>query len=218
MKPPMKIRSAATLFLPVTAVCIFSYRFLDIPVARFFASHKTPLTTFFQYVTFLGLSTPYLVASALAFVWFGFLRKNPSRARAAAFIFASVALSGIANDVIKFLVGRSRPDLLLTHGIYGFNRFVGKYDYNSFPSGHANTAAALFYSLYLFRDRYRYIYIPLALAIILSRVVVEAHFLGDVIFGAYVAVLVTSMLWAAFEKKLKAPPGRSNPHPTSQPL
>ena len=198
---PMKYRSALYPSLAVIAACIVGYEFLDIPVARFFSSHKGNLTAVFEYITELGKSLPYLIASAAAFVWFGFLRKNRFRAAAAAFIFASVALSGIANDLIKFLVGRSRPDLLLTRQIYWFKPFTIQYSYNSFPSGHANTAAALFYSLYLIRDRYRYICLAMALLIILSRVIVEAHFLSDVLFGAYLGVLVTSLLKTAFEKK-----------------
>jgi len=198
---PVKYRSALYPSLAVIAACIVSYEFFDITVARFFASHKGGLTAVFEYITELGKSLPYLIISAAAFVWFGFLRKNRFRAAAAAFIFASVALSGIANDLIKFLVGRSRPDLLLTRQIYWFKPLTIQYSYNSFPSGHANTAAALFYSLYLIRDRYRYICLAMAALIILSRVIVEAHFLSDVLFGAYLGVLVTSLLKIAFEKK-----------------
>jgi len=99
------------------------------------------------------------------------------------------------------MVGRSRPVLLLTQQIYGFKPFVNEHVYNSFPSGHANTAAAVFYSLYLIRHRYWYLYVPIASVIILSRVVLDVHFLGDIIFGAYLAVLVTSLLKIAFDRR-----------------
>jgi membrane-associated phospholipid phosphatase len=196
-----KLRASVFLFPAMIVICFLSYEFLDIPIARFFAPHKGALTTIFEGITYFGRSTLYLIVSALAFIWFKFLRKCPVWANAAAFIFASIALSGIANDSIKYLAGRSRPNLLLSEQIYGFRHFVNQYSYNSFPSGHANTAAALFYSLYLIRDKYLYIYIPAASAIILSRVILDAHFLSDVIFGAYLAIVVTSFLKIVFEKK-----------------
>jgi membrane-associated phospholipid phosphatase len=197
----MKSRSAAVLFLVVIVLCAISYGFFDIPIARFFGEHKGIPKAIFERITYFGISTPYLIASAIAFIWFKFVQKRPPWANAAAFIFLAVALSGIANSLIKCLVGRSRPNLLLAEHIYGFKPFATQYNYTSFPSGHANTAAALFYALYLIRDRYWYIYIPIAVAIILSRVVLGSHFLSDVIFGSYLAVIVTSLLRTAFDKK-----------------
>jgi membrane-associated phospholipid phosphatase len=197
----MKSRSAAFLFPAVIAVCIISYQFFDIPIMRFFEAHLDITRATFEPITRFGKSTPYLFASALAFVWFRLIQKRPILANAAGFIFLAVALSGVANELIKCLVGRSRPKLLLTQQVYGFNHFAFQYSYNSFPSGHANTAAALFYSLYLISNQYWYIYIPAALAIIVSRVVLCSHFFSDVIFGVYLALIVTSLLSIAFEKK-----------------
>ena len=197
----MNARTVALFSLAVIAVCIISYQFFDRPVARFFKPRISFRTYIFERITYFGTSTPYLVSSLVAFVWFRFIQKRPAWANAAAFIFASVALSGIVNEVIKYTVGRSRPVLLLTQQIYGFKPFVNEHVYNSFPSGHANTAAAVFYSLYMIRHRYWYLYVPIASVIILSRVVLDVHFLGDIIFGAYLAVLVTSLLKIAFDKK-----------------
>ena len=95
----------------------------------------------------LGISTPYLVAAAAGFIYFKFIKKNDVLANSSAFLFAAIALSGLANDLIKVLVGRSRPGLLLSQGIYGFKPFSHQYYYASFPSGHANTIAALCYGL-----------------------------------------------------------------------
>jgi membrane-associated phospholipid phosphatase len=197
----MKARTVVYFSLAVIATCIISYVFFDIPVARFFKPRISARTFIFECITYFGKSKHYLIASAMAFAWFRFIQKRPVWANAAAFVFASVALSGIANELIKFTVGRSRPVLLLTQQIYEFKPFVNEHVYNSFPSGHANTAAALFYSLYLIRDRYWYIYVPIALAIMLSRVILDVHFLGDIIFGAYLAVVVTSLVKIAFDRK-----------------
>ncbi|MHC1729410.1 MAG: YitT family protein [Syntrophobacteraceae bacterium] len=91
--------------------------------------------------------------------------------------------------------------MLLTEGIYGFKHFSHQYLYLSFPSGHANTIAALCYGLYLVWGRFRYLYLLIALAVLASRVIVGSHYPGDVIFGAWLAILVTELIRSGFEKK-----------------
>ena len=185
----MKLRSLAFMFFPVAAVCVICYAFIDIPVALFSASLNAGTKDIFEAITRLGLSNPYLIVSAICIFWFGFVQKKPSLRNAAIIIFTAVALSGLANDLIKYLVGRSRPKLLLNSRIYGFHPFTLHYEYQSFPSGHANTIAALCYSLFLLRGRFWYVYLIIALAVIASRVALNAHYPSDVIFGAYLGIL-----------------------------
>lgn len=201
MNVTMTKRTAATLSLVTFAVCIASYGFFDIPVAYYFDAHKNVLTSICSRVTYLGKSEPYLIGSALAFIWFKFVRKRPALAHAALFVFVAVALSGLANDVIKFLVGRSRPKLLIAQQLYAFKPFATRYEFLSFPSGHANTAAAAACALHLLGVRGLPVYAALALLVMLSRVVIGAHFPSDVIFGAYVAIVVTLLAKTLLEKK-----------------
>lgn len=227
-------RQAVLISLAVMAACAVSYLFFDIPVARFCATMDNRIKEVFGLITRLGMSTPYLVAASAGFVYFKFIKKEPSLAGAAAFLFAAVALSGLANDLVKVLVGRSRPGLLLSQGVYGFKPFVRAYDYGSFPSGHANTIAALCYGLNIlsasllrpsvrhsvpigqaypkcrtecrtegerqkvkskkFFPFYFLLLTSAALAVMASRVILGAHFPSDVLFGAYLGVLVTELL------------------------
>ena len=144
---------------------------------------------------------PYLVAALAGFIYFRFIKKNEILANAALFLFAAVALSGLANDLIKVLVGRSRPGLLFSRGIYGFKPFTNQYYYASFPSGHANTIAALCYGLGVVTGRFKFILLSIALAVMASRVIVGAHFPSDVLFGAYLGIVVTELIAVGFEKK-----------------
>ncbi|MHC1729411.1 MAG: hypothetical protein AB9866_25990 [Syntrophobacteraceae bacterium] len=100
----MKLKHLALLSFPVIAACIGSYFYLDIPVARYCASLSGEIKQVFEVITRLGKSTPYLVATGLACIYFRFIRKNIFLATVAAFLFAAIALSGLANDLIKFLV------------------------------------------------------------------------------------------------------------------
>ncbi len=197
----MKAGRAVLLSFSVIAVCIVSYEFFDQPAARFCSTIDGTITYISGLITRLGISTPYLAAALAGFIYFKFIKKNEILANAAVFLFLAVALAGIANDLIKVLVGRSRPGLLLSHGVYGFKPFTNQYYYASFPSGHANTIAALCYGLGVVTGRFKYIRLSIALAVMASRVIVGAHFPSDVLFGAYLGVVVTCLIAVGFEKK-----------------
>lgn len=212
----MKPKRALLLSFSVVALCIVSYRFFDQPAARFCSTIDGEITYISELITRLGLSTPYLVAALAGFIYFKFIKKNEIAANAAVFLFLAVALAGTANDLIKILVGRSRPGLLLDKDIYGFQPFTNQYYYASFPSGHANTIGALCYGLYRVSGRFEWALLTIALAVMASRVILGAHFPSDVLFGAYLGVVVTELIAAAFEKKSKRitrQPGQGPPQP-----
>jgi membrane-associated phospholipid phosphatase len=195
--------SALLLFFVTTALCLVCYEFLDRPAALFFATVNNSTKSVFGFITLLGLSWPYLAAASAAFVYFRFINKNEAVANVCLFLFTAVILSGLANDLIKVLAGRSRPCLLISSGIYKFEPFAHHYDYASFPSGHANTIAALCYGLSVATGRFKYLWLILALAVMASRVVLTAHFISDLIFGAYLGVVVTELVAVGFERSGK---------------
>ena len=107
------------------------------------------------------------------------------------FAFLAVLLSGLLGDVIKVLVGRARPKMLDLVGFYGFLPVNFRADYQSFPSGHAATAAAVALTATYLWPGLRWLALACALPIIASRVIVNAHYLGDVMGGAAIGVFVT---------------------------
>ncbi|MDA8308583.1 MAG: phosphatase PAP2 family protein [Deltaproteobacteria bacterium] len=185
----------------VVAACITSYEIFDARAALFCAALGPRTKEIFGFFTRFGISTPYLVAAFAGFIYFRFIRTNKTLANVAAFLFVAVAVSGLANDLIKFLVGRSRPGLLISRGIYSFKPFSIHYYWVSFPSGHSNTIASLCYGLYLVTGRFKYPLLLLALAVMTSRVIVDAHFPSDVLFGAWLGVVITGLLAEDFEKR-----------------
>ena len=192
----------AVLFpMAVAAACAASYEFFDARAAFFCAALRPGTKELFEFVTRLGLSTPYLFAAFAGFIYFRFIGRNKVLANIAVFLFVAVALSGLANDLIKVLVGRSRPGLLISRGVYGFKPFTQQYCYASFPSGHSNTIASLCYGLNLVMDRFKYALLIIALAVMSSRVIVGAHFPSDVLFGACLGMAITGLLAKGFEKK-----------------
>jgi membrane-associated phospholipid phosphatase len=114
------------------------------------------------------------------------------------FIFASVAMSGIAANLIKAIVGRGRPKLLDQSGFTGFDPFTFNANFHSFPSGHTNTAFALALAVSFLIPRWRSGLLAAAAVVGFSRVAVNAHFLTDVLGGAALAVPTTWWLRQCF--------------------
>jgi lipid A 4'-phosphatase len=200
-----------------------SILWLDRPIAMFFHDNGEPWRPIGEVVQRLGFGTPYLVLFAASFAglrWGGYLpalRAWGPRLRAAAsvpaFLFAAVAASGLIVDLLKVVFGRARPKLLFAAGTYDFTWLGLGANYWSFPSGHAATAAALMTALWCLWPRHLLFYIALAAMVAASRVVIGAHYLSDVVMGAFIAVLVTRALAALFVhfKALPLPLARPGP-------
>nr|WP_281384648.1 phosphatase PAP2 family protein [Nitrospirillum iridis] len=126
-----------------------------------------------------------------------------------AFVFLAVALSGLAVDAVKAVVGRPRPQVFLAEGDYLPQPFHMGFRYYSFPSGHANTLVALALSVGVLWPRGRLPLLLAALALATTRLWVGAHYPSDVVAGAVLAALTTSLLRDRFIRRgwLPAPDG-----------
>ncbi|WP_207484918.1 phosphatase PAP2 family protein [Arenibaculum pallidiluteum] len=113
---------------------------------------------------------------------------------AALFLFAAIAISGIAANVIKALIGRARPKLLGFDEVLAISPLTLRGDLHSFPSGHSNTAFALALALGLLAPRLRLPLLAAAALVASSRVVIGAHYVTDVVGGAALAVVTTYWL------------------------
>ncbi|MBX6323727.1 MAG: phosphatase PAP2 family protein [Rhodospirillaceae bacterium] len=117
---------------------------------------------------------------------------------ALAFLFAAVAASGLVVDLIKWLVGRTRPRLVAEGVPYGFEPLRLAADYQSFPSGHACTLVALALVAGFLAPRLMVPLLALAGVLALGRIAAGAHYLSDLLGGAAVAVAVACALRERF--------------------
>jgi membrane-associated phospholipid phosphatase len=77
---------------------------------------------------------------------------------------------------------------------YGFHWWQFHASRWSFPSGHATTIVSVMgLACYVF-PRFKAFFIALALLVVASRLVVNMHYLSDVIAGSYIGLLVASLL------------------------
>ena len=162
-------------------------------------------------ITWLGKSLGWLLLSgAMALFWAWRAGRAESngplwsrerkRAIAAAFLFAAVAVAGIVTNLIKILIGRARPNPFLQEGIYGFHPWHLDADLRGFPSGHATTVFALAFALTMIRPHWRFPAFAVAMVIAATRVIVNAHFLSDIVGGMVVALLTVVCLGSLFER------------------
>lgn len=210
--PPLLTRRRAELL--VYALFLLAPLFLGVDrwIARAMTGLNPGVVDFFQAITFLGRSPGYLLASAGIAIWCFFAARDPGRAsdrrsrarataEAAAFVFATVAIAGIAVNLIKVVVGRLRPSLLLDAGQYGFAPFSFDSTMRSFPSGHATTAFALALALAALWPHRRWWLIAAACLVAASRVAINAHYFGDVLGGALVAIMTTLIVRRFFASR-----------------
>jgi undecaprenyl-diphosphatase len=187
--------------LGVATAAAASIIMLDRTVAeRMFANNDGLLFRVAGVLTHLGESTWYLIAAAVVVIAC-IARERDRVARRAIFFFAAIATSGIAVNVLKVILGRSRPWLHLHRDVYAFRFFEIGYDFNSFPSGHATTAGTAAMALCLLAPRYRWLWIAIGVTLALTRVVLYAHFVSDVLVGLWFAGMWTLWLWRVFERR-----------------
>jgi membrane-associated phospholipid phosphatase len=211
-------------FVAVSVFCILSYFFLDRPLALWIDRNvNVTWSSFFFVVTRLGKAENWFGLAGL-FLLIGYGLKWRVRSlkrsgrptdrlslleeKAAKFykagIFMIVALiaAGIVVNVLKFVSGRYRPQLLFTDSVlYGFKPLSMKLSLNSFPSGHAQAIFTAMTGLFLLYPRHVLTYGLVALLVFLSRPFLGVHYLSDVVMGAYVGIVLTVWIHHLFLRR-----------------
>jgi membrane-associated phospholipid phosphatase len=96
---------------------------------------------------------------------------------------APLLLSGVVTQVIKWLVGRARPDMRLGPQAFDRVQSLSRGEYQSFPSGDATTAITLALLLGLYFPRARWVFYVCAGFVGLHRILLARHFTSDVLVG-----------------------------------
>lgn len=99
------------------------------------------------------------------------------------FIFLAVGVPGLFVTVIKRWIGRVRPS---DYGPFAYHPFSWNPAYASLPSGHAAAAFSALVALGALFPRVRPVLWLYAITIVMSRVIIAAHFPSDVLAGAVV--------------------------------
>ena len=128
------------------------------------------------------------VVLAVVFAW----RKRWRWAQIALAVTIAALLTGATATVLRTIIGRTRPHVQAPQGVYGVwyhGRWIaGRYDFGSFPSGHAATVVGLVAALWAFRRRAGMAAVPYAVMVCWSRVALGNHHLSDVVAASCLGI------------------------------
>ena len=110
------------------------------------------------------------------------------------FIFCSVLSASIVAKILKVVIGRARPIFYEALGMTGFYPFHNDWAFNSMPSGHTVASFAGLVMLGMLAPRIKPFTWSLAILIGMSRVAIGAHWPTDVIFGAFIGMVMADLV------------------------
>jgi len=179
-------------YLSFFILAIFSYFYLDQTLAYYFSVNITQnIQKIINIITKFGDSIYYIIIPLIIYI----LSNNRFIEKLSILVFSSTIISGIVINIIKVIVARYRPPMLLEHNLYGFKTFDIGYLVNSFPSGHATTAFSVYVALALVFPKFKYFFIVIAILIASSRVLLTAHYFSDIIIGAMIGTFTSIFLY-----------------------
>jgi len=115
---------------------------------------------------------------------------------------SAIPLAYFLKWLCKLVFGRINTRVwLVNQGSDDFHWFHGGGDYSSFPSGHMAIFTAFLAAVWLFYPRYRYISAGFLLGLAVALVITDYHFVSDVIAGAYLGLISTTLARVCFERK-----------------
>jgi len=197
--------------LAAVVACALAILWIDRPLALALKAHAGGLERVAEAIAAFGTATMWLVAAAVMGVALWLASRRVAKAGAAAayraasqralFFLVSVGGAGLLVNLLKVVFGRTRPRLLFREEAYAFQFFGSDADVWSFPSGHTVTAAAVAAAVYFLWPRLVAPFVVLAALVALARVVQTAHYLSDVLFGVYIALVFTLSTKVWFERR-----------------
>jgi membrane-associated phospholipid phosphatase len=201
--PPLRMDVIFALLL--VAACVVPTMFLVDARATAWARQLPQwITNVFEEITNAGLGGWWLVPTCVLVLVFAaitspalpLLTRGVLATLAArfGFLFLAIGVPGLFDDILKGLIGRARPFVGGHLDPFAYLHFVWETDYASMPSGHSTNVAAAAMAVGAIWPRLRLPMWLYALVIMVSRVIVFAHFTSDVIAGALVGVVGAALM------------------------
>ena len=128
-----------------------------------------------------------------------FFASRPRLAAEIFFIALTSELTGLAATILRVLFGRTRPsNHEVPQGFYGVwhdgHWIIGQFKFSGFPSGHAASAVGLAAAVWLVHRGWGAVAAVYALAVMWSRIALQAHHLTDVVASAVLAIPLAMLL------------------------
>lgn len=111
-----------------------------------------------------------------------------------------ISLSALVGEILKICVGRVRPNAAIRLGADVPDPLTLNSSFHSFPSGHTQTAWAAAIALGLYFPKWRFPLMFLAVCTMVSRVMMNRHFVSDTLVGFAIAVVCSQLARPALER------------------
>lgn len=192
-------RIRAALAVAVVVLLVFLAFLMDGPIERLVPQAPDPRwQAAAQFVTTYA-NLPSLLLAAAALLALGFWRRNKFWMTLAVALVLSSCLAGAVATGVRATTGRTRPTAREPQGWYGIRHdsqwLIGRYDFNSFPSGHTATAMGFAGVLLLGVRRWHVPAVLLGVLMGWSRVFLGCHHFSDVFVSALIGLAVGYLTW-----------------------
>jgi membrane-associated phospholipid phosphatase len=180
---------------------LLSIFFVDVPLAKWInGSAGDNITNIANIFTLFG-SFGCIVLINIILIIFFYIKKNKDKVRLLSLSIVAQALSaGIVVRLLKYFFGRTRP-YYNSEGVFLF--FKTGHDFVSFPSGHsAGIWGFIICMLIVFKNnKYAKLLIILGIIVSITRLILNVHFLSDVLAGGIISGFLCYYLMMSFIKK-----------------
>lgn len=105
-------------------------------------------------------------------------------------LFVALLSAGLFNELLKIVFGRPRPTKAIELSSFAPSPFSLESAFHSFPSGHTQTAWAAVLVIASYFPRLRLPLFTLATCAMVSRVLMNRHYVSDTLIGCVVAIVV----------------------------
>ena len=164
----------------------------DVYVANAIAAHTRPGTEEASQALTWGADEHILVALAVG--WWAYTRtRSAHQRRAANHVLLTTIVASVAPHLFKTIFDQERPDRLTVRGHWRGVPLSGRW-LDAFPSGHAVHIGALASAASVLPARQRAVVWSTGAALVLTRIVLLAHWTSDVAAGLLIGGLIERML------------------------
>jgi undecaprenyl-diphosphatase len=207
---PYSLFQIANALAVAVSVFVLVVVFLDSYLPLWRSTVPRPVYAFFRFLTQFGKADWILIGTGVAVVIALLMEASALRPRerimrairlfAAAYVFLSVAASGIIANLCKYIIGRARPKLYADNGTFSFDFWSWNPDWASFPSGHATTALAFGVALALLFPRLFWVFLCVGFWIAASRPFIGVHYPSDMLAGGLLGATIAWLMARAFAR------------------
>jgi len=196
------------LFAPVALATFLCVGYIDRPVSLLIHdslyrnSHWSALTSSLPDILLLLV----IIISLPAAVWHFYRRQRSlldAKTSFLGFIALTLPTAFIFKSLLKFLFGRVQTRFWLKNQqFYEFHWLHGNPSFNGFPSGHMLVFATLFAAIGRYYAGFRPLCYGLLALLALLLVATNYHFVGDVISGMYLGLLLESSMDRFYKRNI----------------